>query len=121
MLTRAEALEIVSGFIADVNSNKDADQQVAVCDERTIAPDDLIALDLVYRDRRGEIYAAAYNPGHRWFYFPDMQLDEALLIKCYDARRDVARFVIHSAFEDPTSPIDAPFRESIEYRTIAFF
>ncbi len=94
---------------------------LAVCDERSIAPEDLIALDLVYKDRRGEIYAAAYNPEHRWFYFPDMQLDEALLIKCYDSRRDVARFVIHSAFEDPTSPIDAPFRESIEYRTIAFF
>lgn len=94
---------------------------LAVCDERTIAPEDLIALDLVYRERRGEIYAAAYNPAHRWYYFPDMQLDEALLIKCYDSRRDVARFVIHSAFEDPTSPIDAPYRQSIEYRTIAFF
>jgi hypothetical protein len=94
---------------------------LAVCDERTIAPEDLIGLDLVYRERRGEIYAAAYNPAHRWFYFPDMQLDEALLIKCYDSRPDVARFVLHSAFEDPTSPIDAPWRESIEFRTIAFF
>ena len=36
-------------------------------------------------------------------------------------RRDVARFTLHSAFEDPTSPPDAPPRESIEFRTIAFF
>jgi len=27
----------------------------------------------------------------------------------------------HSAFEDPTSPPDAPTRESIEIRTMAFF
>lgn len=27
----------------------------------------------------------------------------------------------HSAFEDPTSPPDAPKRESIEVRTMAFF
>ena len=94
---------------------------LAVCDERSIDPEDLVALDLVYRERRGEIYAGAYNPAHRWFYFPDMQLDEALLIKCYDTRPDVARFVLHSAFDDPCSPIDAPLRESIEYRTIAFF
>ena len=27
----------------------------------------------------------------------------------------------HSAFTDPTAPADAPPRESIEFRTIAFF
>jgi hypothetical protein len=27
----------------------------------------------------------------------------------------------HSAFEDPTTPPDAPPRESIEVRTMAFF
>ena len=37
------------------------------------------------------------------------------------SRRDVARFVAHSAFTDPTTPADAPPRESIEIRTIAFF
>jgi hypothetical protein len=33
----------------------------------------------------------------------------------------VARFTAHSAFDDPTSPADAPARESIEVRTLAFF
>jgi len=78
-------------------------------------------MDLVYADRRGEIYTATFNPRHRWLYVPDMQVDEALLIKCYDSSSDVARFTLHTAFEDPTSPPDAPWRESIEYRTIAFF
>ncbi len=32
-----------------------------------------------------------------------------------------ARFTIHTAFDDPTSPPDAPPRESIETRTFVFF
>jgi hypothetical protein len=32
-----------------------------------------------------------------------------------------ARFTAHSAFDDPTSPPDAPARESIEVRTLVFF
>ena len=51
-----------------------------------------------------------------------MRPDEALLLKCYDSERDGrARWTMHSAFEDPTSPADAPPRVSIEARTIAFF
>jgi hypothetical protein len=50
-----------------------------------------------------------------------LQLDEALLIKCYDSRTDVARFTPHTAFENPLTPPSAPPRESIEFRTIAFF
>ena len=94
---------------------------LAVCDERSVDPGDLVAMDLIYEDRRGEIYAATFNPNHRWLYVPDMQVDEALLIKCYDSSTEVARFTLHSAFEDPTTLPDAPWRESIEYRTIAFF
>jgi hypothetical protein len=95
---------------------------LALCDARSIAPADFIATDLVYPDRVGETYAVAYNPDHRWYYFPRQQRDEAVLIKCYDSKDDGrARFTAHSAFEDPTAPADAPPRESIEIRTLAFF
>ncbi len=64
----------------------------------------------------------AYNPGHRWFYFPEMRRNEALVFKCYDSATDSrARFTAHTAFNDPTSPPDAAPRESIETRTLAFF
>ncbi|MFB2892913.1 CmcJ/NvfI family oxidoreductase [Aerosakkonemataceae cyanobacterium BLCC-F50] len=43
---------------------------LAVCDAQSIAPSDLVAGDLVYRDRVGETYAVTYNQAHRWFYFP---------------------------------------------------
>ena len=94
---------------------------LAVCDARTIGGDDLVPTDLRYRDRNGEVYSLRWNPRHVWFYFPRMQADEAMLLKCYDSATDRARFTAHSAFDDPESPPDAAVRESIEVRTLAFF
>ena len=91
-------------------------------DAQSIAPRDLAVCDLVYADRTGEIYIGVYNADHRWYYFPRMTREEAVLIKCYDSMKDGrARFSLHSAFDDPTSPADAKPRESIETRTFAFF
>jgi hypothetical protein len=97
------------------------DWPLALADARSVAPGDLVATDIIYPDRRGEIYNLSYAPRHRWWYVPDMALDEALLIKCYDSRPDVARFTPHTAFESPQTRPGAPPRESIEFRTIAFF
>ena len=94
---------------------------LAVCDAQTIRPEDLIGTDLKYRDRTGEVYSLAFSPDQRWYYFPLMQANEVMLLKCYDSDPEVARFTAHSAFEDPTSPEGAPARESIEARTLAFF
>jgi hypothetical protein len=97
------------------------DQPLAVCDARSIAPDDLIASDLIYRDKVGETYSLAYNPQHRWFYFPRMEADEAILLKCFDSdEASPGRYTAHSAFYDPTAP-DKPLpRESIETRALVF-
>lgn len=97
------------------------DAPLAVCDARSVAPGDLVPSDLVYRDRVGETYSVAYSPAHRWFYVSDMQPDEALLLKCFDSATDGrARFAPHTAFEDPTAPIDVLPRESIELRILVF-
>lgn len=91
-------------------------------DAESIAPRDLAVCDLVYADRTGEIYIGVYNADHRWYYFPRMTREEAVLIKCYDSMKDGrARFSLHSAFDDPTSPKNPKPRESIETRTFAFF
>ena len=51
-----------------------------------------------------------------------MTREEALVFKVYDSDASLpARFTAHTAFEDPTSPANAPPRESIETRTFAFF
>jgi hypothetical protein len=95
---------------------------LALCDAQTLAEENLLASELRYPDRTGEIYAVTYNPAQRWYYFPKMQADEAVLIRCFDSAREGAmRFSAHGAFEDPQTPADAPPRESIEVRTLVFF
>ena len=95
---------------------------LAMIDAQTQQEGDLLRMDLKYRERTGEIYVLRHSPQHRWHYFPHMEARHALLLKTYDSETDGrARFMGHSAFEDPTSPPDAPRRESIEVRTMAFF
>jgi hypothetical protein len=97
------------------------DSPLAVCDARTVKPDELVGSDLVYRHRVGETYSVKYNPDHQWFYVPRMTADEILLLKCFDSKTDGrARFAPHTAFADPTTPPDALPRESIELRTLVF-
>lgn len=98
------------------------DSPLAVSDARSVDDNDLVATDLVYPDRIGEIYYVKFNPRHRWFYAPAMRDEEIMLIKCYDSAADGRpRFVPHSAFVDPTTPAGAPPRESIELRTLVFY
>jgi hypothetical protein len=94
---------------------------LALCDAQSIQCGDLVATDLILRDRRSETYRLTYNVDHRWYYFPEMQQEEAILIKCYDSDAGRARFTAHAAFDDPNTPPDAPARESIEVRALLFF
>jgi len=95
---------------------------LALCDAASVAPEDLVPVERRARDRIGEIQQAVFSPAHRWFTFPGMTPDEALLIKTYDSASDGrARFTLHTAFEDPTAPADAPPRESLETRCFVFF
>jgi hypothetical protein len=97
------------------------DWPLAFADARSVARDDLIPSDLIFPHRKGEIYGVAYNPAQQWRFVPDLQVDEAILIKCWDSDASVAQFTPHTAFADPTTPEGTPPRESIEFRTIAFF
>jgi hypothetical protein len=94
---------------------------LALADARSLKDSDLIASDLIYRDRLGETYAIAHRPEQRWFYFPRMSRDEVVLIKCYDSDPAKAKLSAHTAFDDPTAPAIPRPRESIEVRTIAFW
>ena len=95
---------------------------LALCDALSIDSNDFVPADLVYRHKVGEVYRFTYNPKHRWFYFPRLERDEAILLKCYDSKDDGrARFSAHTAFDDPTSGPDAAPRESIEVRALVFW
>jgi len=98
------------------------DCPLAICDASSVDEQDLLAADLLYPNRTGQIYYVRFNPAHRWYYASDMRTDEAWIFKNYDTATDGrARFTPHTAFVDPTRhPVLAP-RESVEFRTFAFF
>jgi hypothetical protein len=122
-----EADELLKGRFAVVQTwrpiNRAVDREpLAIADARSIGTRELIPSARIYPDRRGEVYHSTFNPAHRWYYFPKMQRNEVMVFKCFDSLKDGrARWTAHCAFDDPNSPPDAPPRESIEMRTLAFF
>jgi hypothetical protein len=101
---------------------KIVDTPLAVCDARSISVKDLVATDLIYRDRSGELYLVEESPRHSWSYFSEMDRSEALVFKQYDSQvNGIARFTPHSAFDLPDIPPDAPLRQSIEIRCLVTY
>ena len=122
-----EAASLLARRFAIIQAWRAIDQPIqanplAVADAKSVAPEDLLVAERRYPNRVGQTYRLRYNPNHRWFYFPRMRRDEALVFKVYDSQKDGrARFTPHTSFDDPTSPPDAPPRQSIEARALAFF
>ena len=110
---------------------------LALCDAVSVHPDDLVVFEIHYADRIGENYFAKHADDHRWYFYPALTGDEALLIKQWDSAGDMARtagakadaaspaapctFSFHTAFEDRMAPPDAPDRWSIEVRCIVLY
>ncbi len=110
---------------------------LAFCDAQRVTPEDLVVFEIHYADRVGENYFAKSRPSHRWWVYPEITRDEAILIKQWDSAGTMARsegawpdsaatdarctFSFHSAFNDPTTPEDAPPRWSVEVRCLAFY
>jgi hypothetical protein len=95
---------------------------LAICDARTLSPENLVVSERRYPDRVGQTYAITYSPDHVWYWFPHMRREEALVFKTYESLKDGrARWTAHTAFHDPTAMPGARPRESIEIRALAFF
>ena len=121
-----EAEGLLSRRLAFINVwkplNVVEERPLAMCDVTSCEDEDFFKLLLHYRERDGENYVMKHSPRHKWWYFPKMNPQQAILLKTFDSATDGrARFVGHTAFEDPTSSSDAPMRESVEIRTICFY
>jgi hypothetical protein len=126
LLPEAEANEALKRRFAIVNVWRSIngpvnDTPLGFIDARSVADADWIATDLKYPDRTGEIYRISFNPAHRWFYVPNLQPDEILLLKTYDSAEHHARFMPHSAFDHPATKPGTARRQSIESRVLVFF
>lgn len=95
---------------------------LALVDAQSVAFEDLLVAERRYPNRVGQTYRLRFNPAHRWFYFPEMRRDEALVFKVFDSALDGrARFTAHTAIDDPETPPGAAPRQSIEARALALF
>jgi hypothetical protein len=106
-----EAEELLKHRFAEINVWRPirgpvGESPLAVCDAQSMTLSDFIATDLKYRDRTGEVYSLAYSPNHRWYYFPKMQRDEVVLLKCFDSGTTAARALPHTP--DSTIPPAPP-------------
>ncbi len=134
---------LASGRFAIINVWRNVAQEpvethpLALCDATSVRPEHLVVFEIHYHDRIGENYFAKHADGHRWYFYPALTRDEAVLIKQWDSAGELARsnganpdaagpdalctFSLHSAFEDPTTRPDAPDRWSIEVRCVALY
>lgn len=95
---------------------------LAIADANSVAFDDFLIAERRYPNRVGQTYRLRYSPRHRWFYFPEMARNEALVFKVFDSEKDGrARFTAHTSFNDPRTPPGALPRQSIEARALVFF
>lgn len=118
------------------------DWPLALCDYGSVNDtEDLIPTDIYFSGRKGEVVAVRWREEHRWKYVRGMRPDEYVMIKwcvcvgvilveccsyvcmdSYDSKAEgLSVFTPHTAFEDPTTPKDAPLRESIELRALVFY
>jgi len=112
------------------------DWPLALCDGSTVGRDEgarnsLVVVDEIpdeatmlgeMADENAAITASIfhYNPDFRWWYFSNMTPDEVILLKFHDSDPSSVLRVPHTAFHD-TSFADTKPRESIEFRSFAFF
>jgi hypothetical protein len=102
------------------------DVPLAVCDSLSVSPSDLVDADAI-TDTPGMpessivVVLVRYSPGHRWWYFSNMDRDEVVVFKSQDSDPDHPRHVPHSAFKNPACPSGIAPRSSIDMRAMAFW
>lgn len=100
---------------------------LALMDATTLDCQDLVRTKINFNDMNtgekhsGEIFALKKNENQRWYYYPEMSADEAVLIKGFDTDKTVSCFAMHSAFPLAGQGEHNRPRQSIETRSYAFY
>jgi len=100
---------------------------LALMDATTLDYNDLVRAKISFNDMKtseqhqGEIFALKKNVNQKWYYYPEMDSSEAILIKGFDTDQSRSRFAMHTAFPLSNQGEHNQPRQSIETRTYAFF
>jgi hypothetical protein len=93
------------------------DSPLALCDRRTVLPDDLVACDKVHPDHTNEGIYLKYNSTQRWYWLSGQSKDEPVMFVTWDSDAQLAAAgPPHTAFQNPEAGSEVPLRESIEVR-----
>lgn len=100
------------------------DVPLALCDAGSVAAEDLLVADAIFDppDRPEwsfESWIVAHNPVHRWYWYPDLTRDEAIVFKSSDSQ--FANPIPHVAFDHPAAGPGRHPRKSIEMRALALW
>lgn len=100
---------------------------LALLDHQSLDEKDLVPAKIAFNDMKtgekhhGEIFALKQNPHQKWYFYPQMDSNEAILIKGFDSDQSKSRFAMHTAFPLINQHESHTPRQSIETRTYAFF
>jgi hypothetical protein len=97
---------------------------LALCDQRTIAAEELVVGTTVTvgGPQEGTPYLTSMpTADQRWHYYSDLAKDEAIIFKGIDLDEAAPLGCMHSAFDHPHPAPDAIPRSSVEVRVITFF
>jgi hypothetical protein len=106
------------------------DFPLAICSSTSVADQDLIKTDIHHFSESnlktprhsGQIYSLKHNQQHEWYYYPDMQTHEALLLRNWDSGKPTTHgYTPHTGFRNSLAPVNTTPRESIEVRTLVVF
>lgn len=107
-------------------SNPIEQMPLAVCDQKSISPSDMVAawgVSLLPDGNRMIGYNLSTSLFQAWYFYPNMTHNEALVLKLYDTREPVGtlRGIFHTAVHDPDASDTAKRRESLDMRIGAVF
>lgn len=135
ILQQANKLSLKANRLALVNAWRPIigpaqDFPLAICSAKTVEVPDLVntnihhfgETDLATPRHSGQIYSLKYNENHSWFYYPDMENNEVLLLRNWDSDKPTMHgYTPHTGFQNSLAPADTIPRESIEIRTLVVF
>lgn len=96
---------------------------LAFVDATTTDSQDFLNIKRIHKGRVGETQQVKFNPKHTWYYYPDLDTNEALVFKTFDSLTEgVSRFTPHTAvnLHENIDEANIPVRESIETRSLVF-
>ena len=100
---------------------------LAVLDAASVDRQDLVSSGLKGFTLSGRItnqLNVRFNETQKWYYYPDMTVDEVLVLNLFCAFKNESdapfRQCFHSAFEHPLTPSDAEERQSCEHRVSVY-